>query len=211
MSARKAGARERQRAGWRLAFDSGHGHARGFLRFWPVWDYIATHTFLRHIRSTPRAPHDILRMRLARFAGRPLTLSGGTAIRKGDLVGELHLHSEAAGELMRQQGQWVLMLALKDDLAALARWAHDDKDLADLRAIWGITLLSRATPRLGFTLRERPRNLYTLLEHFFLQGLLVIYNPDGVRRLSRGAARRDFPQEIWMSREELLRRYLPKE
>jgi hypothetical protein len=209
VSVRKTGVRSRPHAGWRLAFGSGRGQARGFLRFWPVWEFVATHTYLRHIRPIPGAPHTIFRLRLARFGGRPMTLPGGAVICKGDQVGELHLHSEVVGEMMRTQGQWALMQAMKEDLAALARWVRDDEELADLRAIWGITLLSRGAPRLGFILRERPRNLYTILEHFFLQGLLVIYNPDGVKRLSHGATHRDAPQEIWMSRDALLQRYLP--
>ncbi len=96
---------------------------------------------------------------------------------------------------------------IAEDLGALARWAEQPGEMARAEAFMGVTLLGRVGPRLGFTLRERPVTLYARLERFFMEGLLAMYNPEGVSRLKQGATYTTYPVEIWMSRGELLRRY----
>ncbi len=75
-------------------------------------------------------------------------------------------------------------------------------------AVHGLTLIGRAAPRLGFTVRERSVTLLAWFDRFFMQGLLTIYNPDGLKRLQRGTTFGAYPMEVFMSRAELLRRYL---
>ena len=74
-------------------------------------------------------------------------------------------------------------------------------------AVHGLTLIGRAAPRLGFTVRERPVTLLAWFDRFFMQGLLTIYSPDGLKRLQRGTTFGAYPMEVFMSRAELRRRY----
>lgn len=191
--------------GWRLAGRSGGGRARGFLRFWPVWEWVMDVAY--PVTPIPDAPHGLLRIHPMRYHGQPITLPDGTHIARGARVAELHFNNRRLVAISGDVSPWRLARMIGEDLGALARWAAQPGEVARMEAFVGVTLLGRASGRLGFTIRERPVTIHARLERFFMQGLLAIYNPDGVQRLERGGAYATYPVEVWMSRGELLRRY----
>ncbi|HET9110808.1 MAG TPA: MFS transporter [Ktedonobacterales bacterium] len=195
-------------SGWRLAAGSQGGHARGFLRFWPVWERIYN-TFLP-TSAIPNAPHGVLHVHFGRYRGEPITLPDGTVIQRGDVVTNLHFNNQLLGATSRTVSAFHLVRMIAEDMVALAAWSADDgSPAARSRAVTGLTLIGRAAPRLGFTLRERPVTFKAKLDRFFMEGLMAIYNPAGLGRLERGTTYGSYPVEVWMSRAELLRRYAP--
>jgi hypothetical protein len=99
---------------------------------------------------------------------------------------------------------------LTEELAAIAENYRNSTYPSTIRALFGVTLLARAAPRLGFTVRSRPLNLHGRLERFFLQGLLAIYSSQGLARLAYGVEGYNLsPQEVWMPLATLLERYGP--
>jgi MFS family permease len=200
-----ASKRQRPGRGWRLASSSRSGKARGFLRFWPVWEWITRTT--KPVTPIPNAPHGLLGVHLTRYRGRPITLPDGTQITGGTWIAALHFDNYRISATARDTNPWRLTRMIMEDLAALARWAEQPGEIARAEAITGVTLLGRAAPRLGFTLRERPRTIHARLERFFMEGLMALYNPKGADRLKQGTTYATYPVEVWMSRGELLRRY----
>jgi hypothetical protein len=191
---------------WRLSGGSRAGHARGFLRFWRFWERFTA--LIWHLRPVPGAQHGLLAVRVTRYRGRPIDLPDGTHVERGARVAILHFQNHALVK-HAAAGPWELLGYLSEDMRALAAWLEAGELPADIKAIYGITLLSRAAPRLGFTLRPRPRTFMAWFDRTFMYGLLILYHPDGQQRLARGTTYGDYPQEAWMSRREVLRRYHP--
>lgn len=192
-------------AGWRLAFRSRGGQARGFLRFWPFWQWLS-HLVQRH-HAIPDAPYHLFEIQFTRFHGKPIELPDGTRIVSGDRVAIVHINNRVIAGPAGMLTPWQQLRMMRGDLRALATWAASPSFRPDVRALYGYTLLSRGATRLGFTERTRPSNWWTRLNAFFLMGLMVLYNPRGRERLALGTTYGSEPAETWMSMAELQRRY----
>jgi hypothetical protein len=197
--------KRRVNVGWKLALQTGAGKASGFLLFWPFWERF-THA-LWHLQPVPHAPYRLLQIRFTHHHGKPIDLPDGTHVSKGDPIIELHFRGQAFLDTDEQMPRWRYMQIIKQNFSALANWMQEPDFPSNACAIYGNTLLYRGAVRLGFTLRERPKTLYTYLERFFMMGLMVLYHRQGSARLLQGKTYETYPQETWMSRKEWLRLY----
>lgn len=192
-------------AGWRLAAGAHSGRARGFLRFWPFWEWVMGR--IQPKVRIPQAEGSLFWVHFMRYHGRPIALPDGTQVGRGDLVAEIHVRNRELAAISDGASPWGLLRRMTLDLRALAAWAQASDFPAGVRAVYGMTLLGRAAPRLGFTLRPPAKHWYSPLERFYLLGLIALYHPRGVERLPRGTTYNSSPQETWMSRQELIRRF----
>jgi hypothetical protein len=187
-----------------LWWGTAQGKPGPILWVWRVWERCA-----RRIWRTvpvPEAPHSLFEVYLGRYRGAKITLPDGTVVGHRDRVAELHLNNAL---MLRHAAtnRYALVRLMAEDLQALANWMDLPEFPPDVKAVYGVTLLSQAARLLGFTVRDRPRTLYEHLNRLFMTGLLVLYAPDGVGRLSRGMTLGTFPRDVFLSRAELLRRF----
>jgi hypothetical protein len=184
---------------------AGGGRAIGPLSFWLFWEWL--HRV--YYRPTQAQPGAFFRYVLYRHSGAPVSLADGTCLASGDLIAEIHLDNVEVSRRLSTSDwagrptawAWVAMRQMAADLEMLAELLPPE-----VRALHGVTLLARATRRLGFEVRPLPRTLKSDFTRLYMLGLLRIYNPRGDLRLAQ--AKPDaYPAEIWFGRRAPVERY----
>jgi hypothetical protein len=144
-----------------------------------VWDwYEGIDHYLHPAESIVDAPWGVFRVTVDRYAGPAFTLPDDTFVSGGDQLCRLHISYPVLMRLVAQSPAQ-LERAMTDDLQALAASIERGYLPRNIRAVYGVTILAHGSERLGFSVRRRPRT-----------------EPRAIG-----------PDEVWMSRDELLRRY----
>ena len=133
-----------------------------------------------------------------------LTFPDGTRINRGQRVAEIHLDNHLVSHTALPM--WELIEKTRSELHFLAEQMRAGEIKGDIKAVRGVTVHHVAARRLGFLSRELPPGAFSRLVRMFLKGLLVTYHPLGKKRLSNGRNPLEV-REIWMSSQELVRRY----
>ncbi len=155
----------------------------------------------------------ILRVQVKPYRGSPLTLGDGSLILRGDPIGVIHLNNERVSALHAKRGgsRWAGLAfrrAFQASLQALAEGARTTPRYHAVRAFTTTTIFHQGTERAGFEVRPLSRPLLGRLVAAYERGLLIQFHPLGRRR--PGRQRFAEARQIWISREELLRRYAPE-
>lgn len=190
---------------WRLiSHGTRPGRAHGLLTAWSGWEHLSH--YLWPSTDIPAAPYRLLGLRVRPYAGQSFVLSDGIKIEAGALIGELHCNNQNILRLVSEYGLNPFA-ATREDLRSLAAWIGQDEHGRQIRALYGVTMLTKGALRLGFTVRRQPVNIRRRFEKIFMTGLLFLYAAEGVQRLMNGTTPRVYPQEVWISRRELIKRY----
>jgi hypothetical protein len=152
----------------------------------------------------------IISIELRRYNGRNITLEGGTAIKHGDPIIELHLNSgwfktRRKDNTPAWQTPWKVRRYFIRDLSLLAKQMSEGT-FSDRAALHTSTLLYQPAQRLGFQMRELPDGLRKRCSRSYLAMLRRgFYLPARGHPATRN--KREI-KEVWFPREAFLKAYL---
>lgn len=140
---------------------------------------------------------------------RAVTLSNGVVIHPGDPVVEFHLANQEVVALGNRSGQglqWQLLESLRGELTKLAEACRMGVVPPKVQGFYGINVMPAAARRLGFTLIPLPPGWERWWLGFWESLLRVVFYSFPAAKAPRLARTMD-PQQIWLTRAELVRRY----
>ncbi len=147
----------------------------------------------------------VVRLGLIRYRGPDVTFQDGAVLRRGDLVGELHVDNRRAAALHEgRKGGFRYRREVFRALPALARDVRTRPEYQAIQAVGGPSLFWEEAALAGFEHRPLPpltRWWLAWWERF----LLARYHPAGRARLAQG--NRKELRQIWMARRTLLERF----
>ena len=179
-------------------------------KLWTWWEGVFTRRYQVETVPAPDAGPPVLRIGRAVYRG-PVLDAAGQTVRRGAAMAEIHFHNytlgQGSGDAAGALRAWVRMAA---SLPALGTLLASRQNMADVTLVGGVTVLDvgRAVERIGFHRQNMP-GLSMLPMRLYLVLLMVIFHRQGLgvlRRLGRLK-----PVLIYMTREEFLARYGPRE
>ncbi|MFC9777589.1 polysaccharide deacetylase family protein [Paenibacillus chitinolyticus] len=180
------------------------------LRAWMLWERL----FHRLYRIQPGdSEHRFLHYRIRAYHGQELVLDDGEIIRPGDKVAELHLDNEWLRQAGSQSSSMMklavqMIRAMDKSMPRLAHRLLTDPTLADLKGVYGISMIHRGTKQFGFTVLPLHNRLWRWSSTLYLRVLLGMLHPGGFGRLQENTARLN-PRIIAMSASQMKKRYAP--
>ncbi len=143
-----------------------------------------------------------------------LKLAGEVVINPADQVGELHFSNYRVAELGKEKSsrtmEWRLLEILKEEFAALAKACSSGEIAPEMKAFYGVNVLVAGAKRLGFTLVPIPKGWNRWWLGFWETILRIVFYSYKTKKKTSFQKTKD-PFEVWITREELLKRYLPKD
>lgn len=183
---------------------------RMIVALWMCWE----RGFVKLMRVKP-VDHDntLLQVRITEYRGKqPIHLPDGERIEQGDRIAELHLDNHLLYRLGASSTSTVhlaiqLVRRMEMLMPQIIRLLQTDPDYKGVKGLYGISIIHRGTRKLGFTVLDLPKGLFSTLTRMYLRFLLYMVHPQGKDRLK---TKPDLlvPKIIAISTKELMNRYI---
>jgi peptidoglycan/xylan/chitin deacetylase (PgdA/CDA1 family) len=162
-------------------------------------------------RLEPVGDEGVITAGLTAHHGAPVTLGDGTTVVDRDTVAEVHYGRHFLRRLHRHASDRRRAVALRRGSATalrdLAALVISDPRYHAVKALRATSLLWEGAQYLGFEVHPMEGAWARRTLGWYLRTLMARDHPAGRRRLE---GRTLEPRVLWMSREELLRRYAPR-
>ncbi|AIQ67837.1 polysaccharide deacetylase family protein [Paenibacillus graminis] len=158
---------------------------RLLVGLWLAWEKVFQLIFQIKTLS-PADP--FLHYRIRKYKGKPVQMEGGELLAKGDKVIELHIDNRQLFELgihSRSSAQLAIRMIrrMEKDMPVLAQRIAGDIDLAEAKALYGVSMINRGPEKFGFMVLDLPKGWFARSAKFYLSILLSVIHPAGGARL----------------------------
>jgi hypothetical protein len=172
--------------------------------------------FLANIKATsvPGSNHHLILICFHPYNGKkPVRIPPQVIIHPGDPICEIHLSNQQviqmATEANERSMEWRIFEILKEEFGLLAKTCLDGRYPQKFMAVYGVNTMGSSVKRFGFTLIPLPKGWNKLWLGFWESLLRKIFYSYKTSKKATFKRMMD-PHEIWISKEELIRKYLKK-
>lgn len=174
---------------------------------WEKWEHL--YNRLYHVQ---RIGLSIFRLSKSRYQGPELYDENGRVLaHAGDTLAEIHFDSL---RLQNKEGdaQKIALNAMRqarESLPLLAQYVSQNPDFQDVKVLFGQTLIHRGVKGFGFSVHDLPSSRTNRRIGKLQQLIMQVYHPNGKARLNSRLGSE--PKLVWISKEKLLKLWLPKQ
>ncbi len=179
------------------------------IQTWSILDKLYYHC--SRLQFVDIKEQNIFRVRLLTYQGPSLSLEDGTTIQSSDLLLKIHLHNCLLMREMQHIKNDVkralyVYHRVEQSLPGLAQFLANHPEQEAIKALLGITLLTRGVKSMGFQTIDIANPFYKTLKELILIPMFILLHPNG--RLKCIKKSHLTPKYLVMSKERLLDRYL---
>ncbi|MBP1155384.1 MULTISPECIES: hypothetical protein [unclassified Paenibacillus] len=178
------------------------------LTIWDILDpiYYAC-TQLRYIGGVDQRSN-AFRVRLTLYKGRPIALSDGTVIQKGDILLKIHLHNIVILKNMLPLRNEVkkarfLYRIIEESLPELALYVRRHPKCHEIKGMIGITMLNRGCDKLGFEAVPISCTWYRWFKRMSLMPIRMLSVTQPFKNMKKHV-----PTYLFMSKDMLLQKHV---
>jgi peptidoglycan/xylan/chitin deacetylase (PgdA/CDA1 family) len=176
---------------------------------WMLWERLFLKLF--HVVAID-LKNPLLKVRVREYTGsRIITLEDGEQIIKGDLIAELHLDNRILFQLSADASSEMhlaIQIIRKMELfmPQVNLLLQNDPLWHNVKGLYGISLIHRGSKKLGFSVIDLPKGIFSITTQLYLKLLLFVLHPQGKKRL-QSKPQLLVPKIIAISKKELMNRY----
>ena len=180
------------------------------LTAWRLWDAIYYHC--TRLAYVDKRNHNIFRVVVKKYRGKPLVAGGQPVISNGDYYVKLHMHNCQLALRMRgasgdMQLAIIALREVRNSLPALAEYVNNHPQAARIKGVVGTTILHRGARPLGFHIQQIDSHVFRSFKSLFFKLILLLSHPNGFSRI-RIKSDQLVAKRVFMSKEALLQRFL---
>ncbi len=135
------------------------------------------------------------------YKGRTIKLPCNTIIKKGDLVGEIHLDNLKTDKLGNANISKLFRI-VNHELDCLHYAIKEDETFSSIKAYYGKTLFHGILKRQGFTILDVKKTVKSTLISLWMNILRIVFSPK--EKTINSSFR--YIKEYWVTKEKLLQR-----